>query len=370
MSKEYKHIKETSLGYYLSIKYHGSKRYSKKFHTVDYDDKDSALKAAIKERDRFVKENDLEPKRKHDDRNIRGVSKSFDRGNWVWQATWTINGKQKTKRFSISQFGEEEAFQRALKAREEGLKAIQSTSSTSTLFLPPDPIDVKIWRYMDFTKFVSMLEHDRIFFPSVELMDDFFEGSLSRGNMKYRSFVYSRKQNKVSMEDLVERIKEIKKYILVSCWHMSKQESAAMWKLYAQSNEAICIQSTYRSLRKCLKSNFKIGVVRYIDYDRQWIPEDDIFYPFFYKRESFSHENELRAVIDLSDKKNKKFLDEKSLNENRGIWVKINLQYFIRNIYVAPQSPNWFLDLVQKITSKYGLEKGIVRSSIDTKPMF
>ena len=370
MKRKDKHIIETSIGYYLSIKYHGNKRYGKKFHTIDYGTKEKALGAAIAERDKFVRENNLGKKRKYDSREIPGVSKSCIKGVWLWQATWTVNGKQKTKPFYINKFGEEKAFELAVKARRDGLNAIKNTATTSTLFLPPSPIDVKIWRYMDFTKFVSMLENGGLFFPNVELLNDYFEGSLSRGNERLRKFVYSRKQNKESMTDLIKKIKDIKKYILVNCWHMSDQESAAMWKLYAQSNEAICIQSTYRSLRKCLKSNFKIGVVKYIDYNKHWIPEDNIFYPFFYKRESFKHENELRAVIDLSDKNNIKYLNETSLQENQGIWVKINLAYFIRKIYVAPQSQNWFYNLVERISKKYGLDREVVKSSIDVKPLY
>ncbi|MBK7103810.1 MAG: AP2 domain-containing protein [Ignavibacteriae bacterium] len=380
MSKENKYIKETGLGYYLQIKYHGYKRYSKIFHTIDYGSKENAKKAAINDRENFLNKNNLDQKRKHDDTLPIGVNKTCDtrkdeNGNiisetWYYQAYWTVNKKQKSKRFPIHIFGDEKARTLAIQARLDGQNVIKTTSTVSTLFLPPNPSDVKIWRYMDFTKFVSILENGGLFFPSVELMDDYFEGTFSSWNSKLRSFIYSRSKNKQSIQDLIDRIKEIKKYILLSCWYKGNQESAAMWKLYAQTNEAICIQTTYKSLRKCLKSNFQIGEVKYIDYNKHWIPEDNIYNPFFYKRDSFKHENELRAIIDLSDKKNKKFLNEKEFAELKGIWVKINLNYFIRKIYVAPQSPLWFYNLVKKISKNYGIEREVEKSSIDIKPMF
>ncbi|MBI3125089.1 MAG: AP2 domain-containing protein [Ignavibacteriales bacterium] len=379
MSKELKHIKETSLGYYLSIKYHGSKRHHEKFYTTDYGTKEKAKEAAIQSRDKFVKANNLEPKRRYDDNLPVGVSLTKDVSrdingkvlsvSWAYQAYWTINKKQKTKRFYINTHGAEKAKELAIKARAEGLKAIKKDFSTSTLFSEPNPSDIKIWRYMDFTKFVSILENGGLFFPSVTLLDDFFEGSASRGNMKYRSFIYSRSQHKKTFEDRIEEIKKVKKNILVNCWHMSKQESAAMWKLYAKTNEAICIQSTYKSLRKCLDKKIKIGVIRYIDYDRQWIPEDSIYYPFFYKREEFNYENEIRAMINLKEYAFRKPQLFKSLEEYGGIWVKVNLSYFIKNIFVAPNTPKWFYELVHNVVSRYKLNRDVIKSSIDSKPI-
>ena len=43
------------------------------------------------------------------------------------------------------------------------------------------PIDesVKIWRYMDFSKFVYMLKEKALFFASPNLFDDRFEGTIT-----------------------------------------------------------------------------------------------------------------------------------------------------------------------------------------------
>ena len=34
----------------------------------------------------------------------------------------------------------------------------------------------KIWRYMDFTKFVDVLVHEGLFFSCLDRLDDYFEG--------------------------------------------------------------------------------------------------------------------------------------------------------------------------------------------------
>src|SRR5260221_3267194 len=41
-----------------------------------------------------------------------------------------------------------------------------------------DNPDIRIWRYMDFPKFVSMLDHRALYFPTADQFQDTFEGSL------------------------------------------------------------------------------------------------------------------------------------------------------------------------------------------------
>lgn len=165
-------------------------------------------------------------------------------------------------------------------------------------FVLPDDQNVKIWRYMDFAKFVSLLERKGLFFSRVDRLGDPFEGSYAAGNEEERKRVYELLG--IPTRFIKEKgaggfIKGYRKYIMVNCWHMSKYESAAMWKLYSRTEEAICIQSTYKRLRDCIP-DIHIGTVQYIDYEYDKIPEWNIFYPFMYKRKSFEHEQELRAV--------------------------------------------------------------------------
>ena len=44
------------------------------------------------------------------------------------------------------------------------------------------PIETKLWRYMDFAKFVSLLESRALFFVRADKLDDPFEGALSEVN--------------------------------------------------------------------------------------------------------------------------------------------------------------------------------------------
>jgi len=53
-------------------------------------------------------------------------------------------------------------------------------------FIAPANVDVKIWRYMDFTKFVSMLEEAGLFFARLDRLGDPFEGSSTRAEVMSR----------------------------------------------------------------------------------------------------------------------------------------------------------------------------------------
>lgn len=44
----------------------------------------------------------------------------------------------------------------------------------------------KIWRYMDFTKFASMLEKKELFFARADKLGDPFEGSYPKENVQQR----------------------------------------------------------------------------------------------------------------------------------------------------------------------------------------
>ena len=84
-----------------------------------------------------------------------------------------------------------------------------------------------------------------------------------------------------------------------------------------------------------------------------------------HKRESFRHEHELRALI----------LNSQNIRETTqplitGINVKVNLDKLIEKIYLSPQAPNWFKDLVKSITEKYHIDKPIESSSLDERPLF
>lgn len=242
------------------------------------------------------------------------------------------------------------------------------------VFEKPKNENAKIWRYVDFTKFVSLLDKSALFFTRADTLGDPFEGSYSRANIERRPVIYGEKSKTPQgiLTTLSKFLQALPKFTVINSWHLNEYESAAMWKLYLKSNEGIAIRSTFNRLKSCFKDenhDIHIGRVKYIDYEKDWMPEGNTFYPFLHKRKSFEHELELRAVIqEVPSKDGKIDLSKPPFDE--GVYVSVDLDVLIDRIYLAPTSPRWLFELVNSVTRKYELKKEVLQSTLDEVPVY
>ena len=306
-----------------------------------------------------------------------------------WAATWpgvekkAINRKFYDSRCGGSDGAKSAAIAARRKGYEEYLNALRrdrvprmkssadgnDLRAPYTLFMPPENPDVPVWRYMDFTKFVSILEKAGLFLPMVAKLDDPFEGSYARGNEALRPLVYRHLPNKFDLT-AGQMVQRLRSFVAASCWHSNEQESAAMWKLYAKTHEAVCIQTTFRKLRDAMGSAARVGIVRYVDYETEWIPESNPLAPFLYKRKSFEHEREVRALIPPADVEGILKGTEMESKE-AGKWVGIDVAQTIEQVFIAPDAPDWFLDLVNQVTARYGHGSvPVIRSALAQAPFY
>ncbi|HTE46931.1 MAG TPA: hypothetical protein VK636_16910, partial [Gemmatimonadaceae bacterium] len=157
-----------------------------------------------------------------------------------------------------------------------------------------------------------------------------------------------------------------RQWIHVSCWHCAEHESAAMWQLYGRSNEAIAVRSTPRRLRRLVPQSpfitppteghvpLHVGMIDYIDYDKDRIPPDFVTRAFR-KRKSFEHERELRAVfLDFPPS----FTNE-MVADHRGRTVAVEPSDLIDAVFIAPQAAPWFADLVRKTAERHVLSVSV-----------
>jgi len=214
------------------------------------------------------------------------------------------------------------------------------------VFEKPGDENATIWRYVDFTKFVSLLDKKTLFFARADRLGDPFEGSYSKANVKLRPEVNKDKIPPNALKELGLFRKQIIRFTVINCWHLNEYQSAAMWTLCLKSNEGVAIRSSFNRLKSCFKDenhDIHIGRVKYIDYEKDWMPEKNSFYPFIHKRKIFEHEQELRAIIQkLSHSKNGEINLSKPQFDD-GIYVPVDLDVLVDKIYVAPTSPQWLL---------------------------
>ncbi len=236
----------------------------------------------------------------------------------------------------------------------------------------PEDARAALWRYMDLTKYLSLLDSRALFFPRADRLGDPFEGSFGKGAAPGEPITTPDGQKSYTTvpPDLTAAVRNLHRQkrtcTYISCWHANSYESAAMWRLYASSNQAVAIRTNYKALCNALPEQAKIGLVDYVDYATKSVPDTNTLWPFFFKRVSFAHERELRVVFqDIRKTTAIQFRQ----HEDVGISVPLELDSTIQQVVVAPSSPTWFRELVGNVTVRYGFNFSVRQSNLDEDPV-
>jgi hypothetical protein len=210
--------------------------------------------------------------------------------------------------------------------------------------IQPSDGSAKIWRYLDFTKYISLLQSRRLYFARSDKFEDPFEGSWPQSDVRKRHAESLASDTPGFRPEMMSYfIESLRQYVAINCWHMNEHESAAMWNLYLKSNEGIAVQSTYDRLRNSIidPQPVHLGVVGYIDYGVDQIGTNNVASAFMHKRMSFAHECEVRAMI-VRDPITKD--QPRAQPFPQGIEIKVDLEHLIERVYIAPTAPGWFTD--------------------------
>lgn len=113
---------------------------------------------------------------------------------------------------------------------------------------------------MDFAKLVDLLDSEALFFPRADMLDDPLEGSYSEANVRLRSEVYGKELSALTAQ-IGPLMREMRRFTVISCWHLSAYEPAAMWERYATQGYAVAVQSTFKRLTSRLHCG-RVGVCR------------------------------------------------------------------------------------------------------------
>jgi hypothetical protein len=246
-------------------------------------------------------------------------------------------------------------------------------------FRLPTNKDIPVWRYMDLAKYLSMLDRRCLFFARATLLGDPFEGSSTKLMVSAREYIRANRATDPALaayKDMPDAafawgnvFRTMVQSYLISCWHMNEHESAAMWKLYSSSNEAVCIQSTYRHLRLCLPQCVLVGEVSYINYEKEGFSPANGFNFIMHKRLSFAHERELRAIFWEMDG-TPDAQPYKAQIEPSGLAMEVDLPALIERVYISPTAAPWFANLVQAMTVKCGFAFPVSQSVLAAAPLY
>ncbi len=291
-------------------------------------------------------------------------------------------------------------------------------------FKEPDNENIQIYRYLNFSNFLYLLEKRKLYFTSAEELAkiDEFEGKVPKKfEPQFREEIWD---------------KNFPRNLCISCWHMNEGESDAMWKLYSTYADGVAIQSTFKQLKESFNKSTKsiyYSEVKYIDHEI-WKWDDlpfTVCVPFRLKNISFKHERELRAfafhesLLNFGEKTGyemvfkhhlKTFIEKfcplinniyfgkdvsleveeiKRLFETSriqpeeikmrlyklissdtashtldagGIYIEVEPDILIEKIYISPGAKPWFDELIKSVLKKYGLNKEVYKSILAKEP--
>lgn len=257
-----------------------------------------------------------------------------------------------------------------------------------------------IWRYLDLPKLISLLANESLYFPRVDCFEDPYEGTINKfSHNAYRAetkvllrrlgkpFASQSLQTDIGMITFPESFNPLTEFgelnkrkwlstcAYASCWHMNEVESEAMWKLYCKNpEESVVIKTSVGKLIKCCPDNTIVEQVEYINFHNNIRMKNGAFKTFFYKRSTFEHEREVRALLfdfyNIKTDPNGQTIDEGIENRVYGKDEKLNfgIGTFIDEIRISPSAKPWFKDVVEDLVSKYEKTISVNLSEIAIDP--
>lgn len=238
----------------------------------------------------------------------------------------------------------------------------------------------KIWRYMDFSKYVDMLNTNTLYFTRADKLEDPYDCSW----MQFFGKPY--KQLPPQAKEWTRKVNTFERlFVYLNCWHMNDGQSAALWKLYSENKyETIAIQTTFGKFESEIKDKWpRDGIfISEVKYDPENAgepignpPEGRLFSilgraNIIYKRPSFAHEKELRAFIFQGfDKeirevclRNEAHLEKLMKERPEYIRIKVTPSDLIEKVYVSPPAKDLFVELVKNVSGE--LKDRVLKSDL------
>ncbi len=253
-------------------------------------------------------------------------------------------------------------------------------------------MNLTVWRYMPFSKFVSLLVYQAIWFSKLNILQDQFEGMMPRATKEMMQEHHRELKRNFpaeyhsQFEEMASRNEQDSRELLVvSCWFLEEDESDRMWREYGGGEQAVAIKSTVKQLIDNIgvphdKHETHIGRVSYIDHKThimtKYHANQGHERAFMKDAEQFKHEKELRIVtlniitrycVSPEGKPYEKSeVQVKNMNnfENPGLYVAGRLKKLISEIRVSPKADEWFYLLVKRIIKLNNIGIPVKRSKL------
>jgi hypothetical protein len=256
--------------------------------------------------------------------------------------------------------------------------------------------DTPIWRYMDLSRFISMLSSQTLWYAkAATLDDDAWEGFcrirvpdiphdeygptlLLHGPSDGKPRTISQARFAAELGYIAaEYFDSAREHLYVNSWCLA-DESMAMWQIYGSAGRGVAIRSSVGRFRRAgvfqaRTEQFAFGRVEYhadlasvaalgIDLQRGPIPMpglgvwERVLAMAFHKRTCFEYEREWRAAL------------YQDLRPEPGVNIEFDLNELLDEVVVGPRAEPFLADALDAVTGKFGLRKKLRRSTLLLPP--
>ncbi|HRG18684.1 MAG TPA: hypothetical protein PLP39_06310 [Flavobacterium lutivivi] len=235
-----------------------------------------------------------------------------------------------------------------------------------------------IVKYLDLTKFISILQTKKLFFCRLDKFEDKFEGTFPKLSIeqyknwllrlaKDSDFLFKDEDEIESfLNDRISASEKFKRMNCISCWNKSEKESYALWKIYSDIDKGIMIKSSVKNLNYAFEKTpekIQLSEIKYIDFEKDRIPVNNLNYPIIHKQLAYNYEEELRLIHQVKFENGFHYDWEKEENSN-GKNISVDIDLLIDEIIISPYASEWFYKIVENLINTYKLNKPIKYSKL------
>ncbi|WP_143475931.1 hypothetical protein [Pseudoalteromonas sp. EB27] len=227
--------------------------------------------------------------------------------------------------------------------------------------------DIDLWKYMDVSKFLSLLSTGELWLARSNTLKDKREGYFSKEMKDELNVIYEQLkfENKITSDSQIKNAFDYEEYVknnsYFTCWHKNADENMIMWEIYGESENSVALKTNSSKLKSCfnlddvMKFSLEIALddVQYLDFDS--LPSLQCSrQPFFIKRPHFSFEKEVRLYIKSRE-------HHYSEGCPPGYKISVDLNVLIEEVYVHPDAEQWFFEAIIDVVKKYKLSAPVTR---------
>ena len=247
----------------------------------------------------------------------------------------------------------------------------ESGKNMSTVYLKiDDDLDEcqTLWRYMDLSKFISLLEKKALWLARADTFRDKHEGRFPV-DMRIaieKAYKDLDQNNNPKVKDADDFQDFLSKNTFINCWHKNFDENMVMWEIYGKDTNALAIQTSVKKLKDNINTSTITGhslILKGVKYQHAHDTTGVRRYEecFFIKRPHFSFEDEARISLDTYSSTNP------TKKTPYGYYLPVSINGLIERILIHPDSPDWFKEAIDSITEKYEIHANVVRGLYGTQ---